>query len=45
MSLNSVEILPSSLRPKDDPRREEEVNKYDKKIFEKSENEGASDIY
>ena len=34
-----------SLRPKEDPHREELVHKYNKEIFAKSENEGASDMY
>ena len=45
MALNQTLINAQSLRPKECPKREEEVNKYDKKIFEKQENEGASDIY
>ena len=37
--------LVEKLRPKNEVKSEEMINKYNKEIFAKSENEGASDIY
>ena len=43
--LQNKKSVAQSLRPKDDPRRDDMVHKYNKEIFAKSESEGASDMY